>query len=31
MDDPGLLDWLFAQKNENEPKRNAALISKHFD
>jgi len=31
IEDPGLFDWLFSQKNENEPSRDDALISKHFD
>lgn len=31
LEDPDLFDWLFAQKNENEAKRDDSLFSKHFD
>lgn len=31
LDDPGLFDWLFSQKNTNKPKRDDGIISDHFD
>jgi predicted peptidase len=31
LDDPGLYEWLFAQKNSETPKREAAVLSDHFD
>jgi len=31
IDDPGLFDWLFEQKNEETPKRDSAVMSQHFD
>ncbi|MDA7922169.1 alpha/beta hydrolase-fold protein [Verrucomicrobiales bacterium] len=31
LDDPGLFDWLFVQKNAETPKRDEAVLSKHFD
>jgi len=31
LEDPDLFPWLFSQKNPETPKRDRALVSRHFD